>query len=129
MGSMIQGQALGGIFASATNVLTLWLGATAESSAFYCFLVTVVFLASAFVAYIMLTRTAFYRFYMHGPPGLGQGEGTSEVTGGAVDILGVVRQIWVWILAVFVSFLVTLSVFPAVASRTLSTKFGDVSLV
>jgi len=60
MGAMVQGQGLGGIFASAVNVVVLALGITFEDSAFYCFLITVVFLGVAFAALLFLMRTEFF---------------------------------------------------------------------
>ncbi len=61
MGAVVQGQGLGGIFAASVNVVTLALpGADFESAAFYCFLVTILFLALALVALAALMRTEFF---------------------------------------------------------------------
>ena len=61
MGSVIQGQALGGIFAAGTNVLMIAIGGDSHSSAFYCFLITIVFLGLCLTAFIVVTRTEFYK--------------------------------------------------------------------
>ena len=61
MGSMLQGQALGGIFSAATLVLLLACGVSNESSGFYCFLITMIFLAVSLVAFIVLTRSEFFK--------------------------------------------------------------------
>ena len=40
MGAVFSGQALGGIFASGTNVVVLALGATPTQTAFFCFVLS-----------------------------------------------------------------------------------------
>lgn len=61
MGAVVQGQGLGGIFASAVNVVTLTVpGADFETAAFACFLVTIIFISLAVVALLALTRTEFF---------------------------------------------------------------------
>ena len=44
MGFVFSGQAIGGIFASVTNVVVMLLGADQVGAAFFCFLIAVVFL-------------------------------------------------------------------------------------
>ena len=66
MGAVVQGQALGGIFAAATNVIMIACGASAVSAAFPDFLIAVIFLISALVAFVILTRTEFYQYYALG---------------------------------------------------------------
>ena len=61
MGSVVQGQALGGMFACATNVLCIAVGATQEKTAIYCFLISILFLALSLAAYVFVTKTTFYR--------------------------------------------------------------------
>ena len=63
MGAVVQGQALGGIFAATSNVVMLACGADDVSAAFYNFLIAVIFLISALVAFIVLTRTEFFQYY------------------------------------------------------------------
>ena len=61
MGAVVQGQGLGGIFASAVNVITLAMpGFDFETAAFSCFLVTVLFLLIAVLALMALIRTEFF---------------------------------------------------------------------
>ena len=61
MGSVVQGQALGGMFACAMNVLLIAVGATQERTAFFCFLISIGFLSLSLGAYIFVTRTPFYK--------------------------------------------------------------------
>ena len=64
MGGVFSGQAVGGIFASATNIAFLGMGADAVSAAFYSFLIAVLFLATALVSFIAVTRVDFYKYYL-----------------------------------------------------------------
>jgi len=61
---VFSGQAVGGIFASVTAVVMIALGTEAQSQAFFCFLVAVVFLAGSLVFYVVITRSEFYQFYL-----------------------------------------------------------------
>jgi len=63
MGAVVQGQALGGIFAAGSNVVMLAMDKGAVVAAFADFLVAIIFLVTALIAFIILTRTEFYRYY------------------------------------------------------------------
>ena len=67
MGAVFSGQAVGGIFASGTNVVVKALGANATQSAFFCFVISVVFLLTSLVAYGVASRTQFYQHYLGNP--------------------------------------------------------------
>jgi len=135
MGAVFSGQAVGGIFASGTNVVVLALGATAVQSAFFCFILSVVFLFTALIAYGVVTRTEFYQHYL--------GETTSDtekkpedsklidngVSGPSVPIKvnpgRVLLQISPYAAAVLICFLVTLGCFPAITLQVQSTLDKD----
>ena len=51
MGAVVQGQALGGIFAAASNVIMLSSGSSVNA-AFADFLVAVVFMVAALIAFV-----------------------------------------------------------------------------
>jgi equilibrative nucleoside transporter 1/2/3 len=131
MGAVFSGQALGGIFASGTNVVVLALGATPTQAAFFCFVLSVIFLGTALVAYMVATRSDFYKHYL--------GEGDSQEKHDdhklletspdhkpklpvKVNPLSVMAQIWPYGLAVLLTFLVTLGCFPAITVRVQSTQ-------
>jgi hypothetical protein len=61
MNAMLQGQALGGIFAAGINVLIIMLGDNPKDSAFFCFLITIMFMVCAGVSLLVLTMTKFFR--------------------------------------------------------------------
>ncbi len=56
IGGVFSGQALGGLFASATNVAFLAFGADVVDAASYSFLMAVLFLATALVTFVVVTR-------------------------------------------------------------------------
>ena len=60
-GAVVQGQGLGGIFATATNVLILTFGISNMDAAFYNFLIAVIFLTVALIASISMTKSPFYQ--------------------------------------------------------------------
>jgi len=135
MGAVFSGQAIGGIFASGTNVVVLALGATPVQSAFFCFILSVVFLLTALIAYGVVTKTEFYQYYL--------GETTSDtekkpedsklidngISGPSVPIKvnpgRVLLQISPYAAAVLLCFLVTLGCFPAITWQVQSTLPKD----
>lgn len=128
MGAVFSGQAVGGIFASGTNVVVLAMGATEVQSAFFCFVISVVFLFSALVAYGVATRSEFYKHYL-GEEGATDGEKKPEdsklLSSAKVPVKVnpglVMLQISLYAAAVFITFLVTLGCFPAVTMQVQST--------
>lgn len=64
MGGVFSGQAVGGIFASVTNVIMIASGADPVYAAFFCFLFAVAFLTLALVLYVWLTRSEFFHFFL-----------------------------------------------------------------
>jgi len=136
MGAVFSGQAVGGIFASGTNVVVLALGATPVQSAFFCFVLSVVFLFSALIAYGVATRSEFYQYYL-GEEGSADAEKKPEdsklLDNGAappsvpikVNPLRVLLQISPYAFSVFFCFLVTLGCFPAITLQVVSTLPQD----
>jgi equilibrative nucleoside transporter 1/2/3 len=142
MGVVFSGQAIGGIFASATNVLVIAMGADPVYSAFFCFLIAVVFLASALVFFVIVTRSEFYQYY------LGEQVPTKEQiteSGDEAELSGkflqdnteviilpvkvnpllVLGKISLYAASVFSIFVVTLACFPAVTVLVVSTGLAE----
>jgi len=133
MGAVFGGQAIGGIFASGTNVVVLSMGATPTQSAFFCFLISVVFLLSSLAVYAVATRTDFYKHC--------SGEGVvqdlekkpedsklldeHQIPEVRIPIkinpIITLTKIWPYVIAVTMCFLVTLGCFPAIAVLVQST--------
>lgn len=158
MNAMLQGQALGGVFAAATNVFIILLGDEPKDSAFFCFLITILFMLMTGCSLLILTLTKFFRYYdLSLNPIVSEEEdvliedeistpGTSDDVGqnseavdkdgrgqqafsasinGVASVLGVAWVTKVWIGAVFTNFVVTLAVFPAIASLIKSVDAGS----
>lgn len=132
MGAVFSGQAVGGIFASGTNVVVLALGATAVQSAFFCFVLSVVFLVTALVAYAVATRTEFYQHYLGEnitndletkpeDSKLLQEKDMSPGLPVRVNPGRVMLAILPYAVSVFLTFLVTLGCFPAITLQVVST--------
>ena len=66
--AVFSGEAVGGIIASGTNVVVLALGATAIQLAFFCFILSVVFMFTALIAFAVATRSKFYQHYLGKKP-------------------------------------------------------------
>lgn len=136
MGAVFSGQAIGGIFASGTNVIFLACGASEVLSGFFCFVLSVVFLFTALIAYGVVTRSEFYQHYL-GEEGSSDSEKKPEdsklldnkATGPSVPIKvnpgRVLLQISPYAAAVTICFLVTLGCFPAISMQVQSTLPKD----
>jgi len=136
MGAVFSGQAVGGIFASGTNVVFLALGATAVQAGFFCFVLSVIFLFTALIAYGVVTRSEFYQHYL-GEEGSKDAEKKPEdsklldngASGPSVPIkvnpVRVLLQISPYAAAVLICFLVTLGCFPAITLQVQSTLPKD----
>jgi len=130
MGAVFSGQAVGGIFASGANVVFLAIGATPTQSAFFCFILSVIFLGTAMAAYLFATRSDFYKYYLaenteQSSPDdhklLDAAPETKSKIPVKVNPLSVLLSIWPYGLAVLMCFLVTLGCFPAITLRVVST--------
>lgn len=132
MGAVFSGQAVGGIFASGTNVVVLAMGATATQSAFFCFVLSVIFLMTALVAYGVATRSEFYQHYLGEKPTsdvetkqedskLLQEKDNSPSIPVKVNPGRVMLMILPYAAAVLITFLVTLGCFPAISMQVVST--------
>jgi len=119
-------------------VVVLAMGASATNAAFFCFVICVVFLLTALVAYGVCTRTDFYQHYLGEKP---QDMETKQVEDSKllqkdekdgsphlpvkVNPGRVMLQILPYASAVLLTFLVTLSAFPAITMQVVSTAGHD----
>ena len=66
MGSLVQGQAVGGIITALVNIISIasissGIKSSPTSSAFYCFLVAAIFIAFDTIAFISMSKTKVYK--------------------------------------------------------------------
>lgn len=129
MNAVFSGQAVGGIFASGTNVVVLAMGATATQSAFFCFILSVLFLLTALMSYAVVTRTEFYQYYLgEKPTEIEINPEESKLVQEKVPHIPrrvnpgrVLYMISPYAAAVLLCFLVTLGCFPAITAQVVST--------
>ena len=128
MGGVFSGQAIGGIFACTTNIIFLAIGQgnpDPVEAAFYSFIIAVVFLFSALIAFFFVTRCEFYQFYVGEVSSKSKQVPELEALSGGGDIpsvkvdqkvnqLSVLKTISLYAVSVFLVFAVTLACFPAI---------------
>ena len=116
-------QGLGGILAAVVNILLLWAGGDPVTAAFYCFLLSVLFLSGSFFAFLFASRTEFFRNYVRDTAAPQLDEATPLLDGPAkpISVAAVLRDIWVEGLTVLNIYIVTLACFPGLAVLVQST--------
>jgi len=129
MNSILTGQGLGGVFAALINIFMLVVINDEVSAAFYCFLLSVVFLAGSTAAFLHMSRTNVYKHFTSAANAKFNTEETKQpllqdnapaaattTTAAAprVSIQHIVSCIWEEAVTVFLIFFVTLACFPAV---------------
>jgi len=130
MNAVLGGQGIGGIFAATINILLLAIGGDDVSAAFYCFLLSVIFLTGSVLALIIVTRTEFYQHYIaqsttstssmsESSPLLNQTDTEDTKT---ISVKDVMKTIWVEGLTVLIIYIVTLACFPALTVLVESTN-------
>eukprot|EP00096_Caligus_rogercresseyi_P013838 TRINITY_DN6432_c0_g1_i1.p1 TRINITY_DN6432_c0_g1~~TRINITY_DN6432_c0_g1_i1.p1 ORF type:complete len:260 (+),score=74.63 TRINITY_DN6432_c0_g1_i1:741-1520(+) len=116
----------------------LALGASDQNSGFFSFIIACVFLALSLVAFLIVTKTRFYRFYDGeddpskvlevNPDGdkLMEKAPPKPESGGPAKVnpLLILKEIWVYALSVFIVFAVTLGCFPGITAAIRSTGTG-----
>lgn len=123
------GQSLGGIFAALAEILSLWLGASPQLSAFVYFMVANVFLVVSIVCYMVLIRAVFFKYHMAPRPQLSVQYEPGCAPSVEVDQLSlsythILKKVWVHGLAVWMAFFVSLSFYPAVTVLVESENKG-----
>lgn len=131
----VSGQALGGVFASISCIISLYVAASPTASAFVYFIMADVSLLLALLAYFYLVRTPFYKFYLkqaaimssarYEPVPINTSATYNSTTSPNqmhIDFTGIVRKVWVHGVSVTLCFLVSLSLYPSVTALVQSTS-------
>jgi len=112
MSALANGQAIGGTFVSLCSIAFFAIGGDVGTMALFSFGVAALFLTSAIVLLIYVSRQPFYlHFY---PDELEKVEFS--------DLVLVLRNTWQFLLAAFLNFFITLSVFPSLFGLTVSIE-------
>eukprot|EP00096_Caligus_rogercresseyi_P002548 TRINITY_DN14718_c0_g1_i1.p1 TRINITY_DN14718_c0_g1~~TRINITY_DN14718_c0_g1_i1.p1 ORF type:complete len:434 (-),score=59.13 TRINITY_DN14718_c0_g1_i1:119-1420(-) len=126
MNAMTQGQAIGGVISCLVNIVILAVGADQNTAAFFCFILATLFTGICGVFIAFMTKTEFYRFYHPGTdkndPEVRDRMMAETPANNTNELLYVFQKTWPWIVGIFINFLVTLSVFPALTSLVSSSE-------
>jgi len=127
--AVLNGLAVGGTFAALVNILLLAVGGDDVSAAFYCFLIACVFLSGSVLAFFLVSRTPFYKFYMNEgvEPDVDERTPLVQVDSSStpdIHVLDVLRRIHIPGVTVFLIYIVTLGCFPGLTVLIESTSRG-----
>ncbi|XP_059488006.1 equilibrative nucleoside transporter 3 [Neocloeon triangulifer] len=116
--AVVGGQALGGVFAALANIVSIWLGASPQSSALAYFLVADIVLATSVIAYLALSSSPFFKFYMglrhQNVPFSPTDDGDSNVLPSDISFRRIQKKIWVHCFSILMVFVVTIGAFPGI---------------
>lgn len=113
MNAVLSGQGIGGVFAATINILLLAVGGDGVTAAFYCFLLSIIFLFGSVITVCLAMRLNFFKYYMKDSRSRASSESTpllGQVK--TVKIFEVLKTIWCETLTVFLIYVVTLGCFP-----------------
>nr|CAD7572768.1 unnamed protein product [Timema californicum] len=152
--AVVSGQALGGIFAALAEIVSLCLGASPTTSAFVYFMVANAMLLMALTAYLILARASyrggvgstpqrvtvavsylqvFFRYHLlekceadtlHYEPGVIQASSSSLITRN-ISYTRILAKMWPYGLSVWMTFFITLAMYPALTVLVNSTAQGN----
>ena len=118
-------QGLGGVITALLNIILLAIGGNDVDAAFYCFLLSVVFLSGSVLVFLGLTKTRLFKHYTQSAKSL-ESEETSLLdppgVNQEVSLIEVITIIWEEEITVFLIYVVTLACFPAVTVLVQSTN-------
>ena len=124
MSSLLSGQAIGGTIASIISITFLAVGGSDATAALFSFSFAAVFLSTVVVLFWYVSRQEFYRSYAEDqvqPTTSSKPEPAKEI-----NLRKVVSQTWLFHLAAFLNFLVTLAIFPTWFSLAETTSSNEV---
>lgn len=129
MSAVVSGQALGGIFSAAADILALSFGAPPTSTAFVFFIVGTLVLLLTLIMYIVMSKTLFFKYHTASRTLM---KSSMDVDGLTRELLprqeptfwGVLRKIWLYGFSEWLVFVTTLSIYPAVTILVVSQTRG-----
>ncbi|KAJ8927108.1 hypothetical protein NQ314_020381 [Rhamnusium bicolor] len=106
------GQALGGIFAAIAEIVSLSIGASSTHSALVYFIIGNITIVIAIICYVVLEKTVFFKYHLIHQPELNEFQSESV----SLDICykEILKKMWCYGFSVFLTFAITLSVYPGV---------------
>ncbi|XP_057368673.1 equilibrative nucleoside transporter 1-like [Daphnia carinata] len=136
--AVISGQALGGIFASLANIVSIAVGASPTQSAFLYFMAADFTLVLSFCLYMALSSTKFFVFYSHcertpssqsdplkASDLVEDQEDEALIVDTGISYRRIIVQIWPYLFSITLVYIVTLSLFPAVSVLIRSASYDQ----
>ena len=124
MSSLLSGQAIGGTIASIISITFLAVGGSDATAALFSFSFAAVFLSTVVVLFWYVSRQEFYRSYAEDQVEAASSSKPEAAT--QINFRNVISQTWLFHLAAFLNFLVTLAVFPTWFSLAQTTSSNEV---
>uniref|UniRef100_A0A182K8P7 Equilibrative nucleoside transporter n=1 Tax=Anopheles christyi TaxID=43041 RepID=A0A182K8P7_9DIPT len=129
MTAAVSGQALGGIFSAVADIIALTFASNPSTTAFVFFIVGCVVLLLSLFAYIIMSKTLFFKYYTSKKMLM---KSSLEADPAARDICSrqeprfpdVLRKIWIYGFSEWLVFVTTLSIYPAVTVLVGSQHHG-----
>lgn len=113
--AVIGGQALGGMFAAVAQIIALSIGASSVHSAFVYFMVGNIMIIISLFAYIVLSKTIYFKFHISDKMGVNLNEFQNElVRPRIVSYKAIYKKIWPYGMSAFLVFAITLCIYPGV---------------
>lgn len=125
--AVVSGQALGGIFAALAQIISLTFGASAKTSGFVYFMIGNFVLILSLVTYIIMSRTAYFRYFTVEKVALIKASQQSLTDRSSLEpnFYVVLRKIWIYGFSEWLVFVVTLCVYPSVTVLVTSQEHGN----
>ena len=124
MSSLLSGQAIGGTIASIISVTFLAVGGSDATAALFSFSFAAVFLTTVVLLFCYVSRQEFSRSYAEDQ--VQSSTSSQPEPGKEINFRGVISRTWLFHLAAFLNFLVTLAIFPTWFSLAVTTSSNQV---
>ncbi|XP_049281559.1 equilibrative nucleoside transporter 1 [Anopheles funestus] len=129
MTAAVSGQALGGIFSAVADIIALTFASNPSTTAFVFFIVGCLVLLLSLVAYIVMSKTLFFKYYTCSKTlmksSLEADPSTREMCARLEPRFPIVmRKIWIYGFSEWLVFVTTLSIYPAVTVLVGSQNHG-----
>uniref|UniRef100_A0A182Q441 Equilibrative nucleoside transporter n=1 Tax=Anopheles farauti TaxID=69004 RepID=A0A182Q441_9DIPT len=130
MTAAVSGQALGGIFSAVADIIALTFASNPSTTAFVFFIVGCLVLLLSLAAYIIMSKTLFFKYYTSSKTLMKSSLEAYPVTAREVssrleprfpDVMG---KIWLYGFSEWLIFVTTLSIYPAVTVLVGSQNHG-----
>lgn len=119
MSAVVSGQALGGIFTAAADIIAISFGAPPTATGFVFFIVGTLMLFLSLMMYVVMSKTLFFKYYTSPRTLVKSSLDVDEMSRELLPrqnptFIGVLRKMWLYGFSEWLVFATTLSIYPAV---------------